>query len=405
MNRQSDRQKFMRTDPAAMEPLLPVQVADLADLALKITAEAGALEGMLTPQLHTELRELLRITNSYYSNLIEDHNTRPIDIYRAMAADYSADPERRDLQIESRVHIETQKWMEAYLSECPDTQITSVDFLRQLHRRFYEHCPASFRSIEHNGELIELIPGEIRDRDVEVGRHIAPSHESLDRFMKRFEAFEDTKQAGHMKLIAAAASHHRLAWIHPFLDGNGRVTRLFSEAYLLRVMPRGYGLWSVSRGLARDRERYKEMLALADSPRQGDYDGRGNLSEKGLASFCKFYLDTMLDQISYMRKQLALETVQARITHYFGQREAGVLDEPPLKAGSADIVLYVWARGQVARGDIYRILGVSERTARDMLKGLIEDGILGSQSAKGDVFIKLPHHFVQALFPNLFPPY
>lgn len=393
----------MYTDPSAMEPLFPSQVAELADLALQITAEAGALEGMLTPQLYTELRELLRITNSYYSNLIEDHNTRPVDIYRAMAADYSADPSRRDLQLESLAHIETQKWMENHLSEFPHTQITSEAFLCQLHRVFYEHCPEAFRTIEYEGKVIELVPGEIRDRDVIVGRHVAPAHESLVRFMNRFGAYEDTKQAGHMKLIAAAASHHRLAWIHPFLDGNGRVARLYSEAYLFRSMPKGYGLWSVSRGLARNREVYREKLALADAQRQGDYDGRGNLSDRGLADFCKFYLETMLDQITYMRQQLALDTVQARITHYITQREAGVLDQPPLKAGSAEIVRYVWSQGQVARGDIYRILGVSERTARDMLKALLDDGILGSSSAKGDVFIKLPHHFVVALFPNLFP--
>lgn len=40
----------------------------------------------------------------------------------------------------------------------------------------------------------------------------------------------------------------------------------------------GTSLWSVARGLARDEDRYKALLARADGPREGDRDGRGNLS-------------------------------------------------------------------------------------------------------------------------------
>lgn len=57
------------------------------------------------------------------------------------------------------------------------------------------------------------------------------------------------------RLIAIAAAHQRLAWIHPFGDG----------------------LWTLSRGLARYKERYYTALETADQARQGDRDGRGNL--------------------------------------------------------------------------------------------------------------------------------
>jgi len=79
------------------------------------------------------------------------------------------------------------------------------------------------------------------------------------------------------KIIGVAASHHRLLWIHPFIDGNGRVTRLLSHA-LLRELDVGSELWSVSRGLARRVAEYKSSLQAADEPRRGDLDGRGNLT-------------------------------------------------------------------------------------------------------------------------------
>jgi len=43
--------------------------------------------------------------NCYYSNLIEGHNTLPIDIDRALRDDYAGDPKRRNLQLEARAHM------------------------------------------------------------------------------------------------------------------------------------------------------------------------------------------------------------------------------------------------------------------------------------------------------------
>jgi Fic family protein len=86
--------------------------------------------------------------------------------------------------------------------------------------------------------------------------------------------------------MAAIASHHRLMWIHPFLDGNGRVARLYTDACFCRLPLPGYGLWNVSRGLARRRDEYMAALTSADAPRRNDYDGRGSLSNDELARFC-----------------------------------------------------------------------------------------------------------------------
>jgi Fic family protein len=64
----------------------------------------------------------------------------------------------------------------------------------------------------------------------------------------RFDESAPERFSRAERLVAIAASHHRLLWIHPFSEGNGRVARLLSHA-LLRRAGVGSPLWSVARGL------------------------------------------------------------------------------------------------------------------------------------------------------------
>ncbi len=69
-----------------------------------------------------------------------------------------------------------------------------------------------------------------------------------------------------------ATAHHRLNYIHPFLDGNGRVSRLLSHVMALSAGIGAHGLWSVSSGLARgltSRGDYKRMMGLRRLPPAG----------------------------------------------------------------------------------------------------------------------------------------
>jgi len=86
-----------------MEPLLIRESAhhrgELADLALDLTAKSTALRKSLPEGIFHALSDLVRSMNCYYSNLIEGHDTHPVDIERALNEDYSADPIQRDLQL------------------------------------------------------------------------------------------------------------------------------------------------------------------------------------------------------------------------------------------------------------------------------------------------------------------
>jgi Fic family protein len=233
-----------------------------------------------------------------------------------------------------------------------------------------------------------------------VGIHLAPGASSLASFLDRFHAAYGNPQLNAVKkVIATAASHHRLAWIHPFLDGNGRVTRLFSHAYLVKAGIDGHGMWTVSRGLARNRDDYLAALAAADSHRQGDMDGRGNLSNKGLTGFCTFFLEKALDQIDFMSSLLDVDGLLKRMLGYVDRQT--VLGE--LQPESGYILREVLLRGEVPRGEAARVTGKPERTARRILKDLLDKKLLRAETEKGPVRLSFPSRAVGYYFPRLYP--
>ncbi len=401
----------MYRKPSEMEPLLPSGADDLEDLAREVVSRSAALGGQLHPVPRQAVVELLRLVNSYYSNLIEGHSTHPVDIERAMREDYSSDPARRNLQRESLAHINCQRAVETRLREQPDLNPAAGDFICWLHRLFYEHLPIELRRIkdEKSGEELEVVPGEIRQREVVVARHVGPSSAHLAAFLDRFAtAYSPDRQHGLMPLIATAASHHRLMWIHPFLDGNGRTTRLYSDACFQRLPLRGYGLWNVSRGLARRRQDYMAHLSSADAHRQNDYDGRGNLSNRGLVRFCRFFLATCLDQIDFMHGLLQLDGLLDRLSGYVSMRGTKLIPGPrpegqTLKPEAAYMLQEVLLRGEMSRGEIIRASGMAERTGRMLLRQLLDEELLLSDSPKGSVRLNFSTHLAGHLFPDLYP--
>jgi Fic family protein len=393
-----------------MEPLYPARTDALEDLARELVAASAKLEGRLAPATLEGVRALLRVINSYYSNLIEGHSTHPIDIERAMREDYSKDQEKRDLQIESQIHIEVQEEIIRRLTEEPDLNVASPEFLCWIHERFYHRTPERLRWVKsESGERAYVDAGLVRNRHVEVGQHVAPAHEALDSFLERFSSFYDpAKQHGLGPLIALAAAHHRLMWIHPFLDGNGRVARLFTDAYFLRSRVTGYGLWNVSRGLARERDNYRSHLAAADAPREGDLDGRGNLSNRTLTEFCEFFLNVCLDQARYMDSLLALDKFLGRLEKYaqlrFTQMIPGPKDETdPLRPEAGLILRTVATGGEMARGEVFRLAGIHPRTGSKVLQTLLEEALVVSESPKGPVRLGFPTHAAGYWFPDLYP--
>ena len=393
-----------------MTPLLPEEAGELQDLALEVIQKSAALGNRQHPVTLDMLRELLRIINSYYSNLIEGHSTHPHDIVRAMQKEYDSEPAKRNLQMESVAHIAVQRDIEKKLQIESIVNIAGREFLCNIHREFYRQLPEEFRIVKNpeTGKESLVMPGELRDESVKVGYHQPPGHDSLKLFLDRFgEFYAPDRHHGALKLVAAAAAHHRLMWVHPFLDGNGRVARLFTEAYFHRIPVHGFGLWSVSRGLARRNVDYKSGLARADALRRNDLDGRGNLSNEGLVHFCRFFLDVCLDQVEYMGGLLRLEKLVERVRRYVELRNSGMIPGPAgekgLRAEAARMLQDILMRGEAARGSVISASGLKERTGRNLLGQLIEEGLLVSDTPKGEVRLGFPIHAAGWFFPDLYP--
>lgn len=387
-----------RIEPCFFEEHIP---AELADLSVDIQREASGLGQGLHPDSAAELADLVRVMNCYYSNLIEGHNTRPRDIEKALAGAELED-ETRPLALEARAHVIVQRAIDEMHRNGTLPIPTSVEFLTWVHQTFYDEMPEEFRVIEHpNGTFEPIVPGRMRqqgDSEVSVGRHNPPSSARVAAFMEHFDKrFQIAARSASGRIIAIASAHHRLNYIHPFPDGNGRVSRLMSHAMALNAGIGGQGLWSISRGLARglqDRGEYKRMMDLADSPRRGDRDGRGNLSEAALKTFSAWFLNVSLDQITFSAKLFDLAGLDKR----YRRLVADTIEDKR----APDLISAVLRHGMLDRGDAQVVLKTSERTSRNTLKKLTTAGYLTSSSPKTPVRLAFPLDYRERLFPNLF---
>ncbi len=387
-------------NPSLMEPLVlssssPHQ-RELTDLALELATESAAFRSSIPPAFVTALSVLVRAMNCYYSNLIEGHDTHPIDIERALKKNYSKDPLKRNLQLEAEAHIAVQAWIDG--GGVSQRALTTASVL-ELHKRFYDLLPEELLWMEDpkSGEKIKVVPGQLRKRDVQVGNHIAISSGSLERFMQRFESAYG-KLSKSESIVAVAASHHRLLWIHPFLDGNGRVARLMSYAVLLDFLETG-GIWSVARGLARKQADYKKHLMECDQPRRGDLDGRGALSEQALAAFTRFFLETCIDQAKFMRSLVRPDILRSRVLRW-AKEETDVGNLPPRSASILESLLLL---GELPRGDAQSILNTSPATSRRVISALTQQGVLISDSTRAPVRLAFPASLAARWLPGLFP--
>jgi Fic family protein len=383
-----------------MDPLLFSEGSrhrpSLTDLSVELAAKAAGFRRSLPPGVLIALSDLVRSMNCYYSNLIEGHDTHPIEIERALKKDYSQDLKKRNLQLEARAHISVQQWID---NGGLAGRETTKGAAWEIHKRFCDLLPDELLWVEdkETGKRIHVESGALRDRDVEVGSHVPISPGAVPRFMQRFEeVFSGLGKAEG--ILATASMHHRLLWIHPFLDGNGRVARLMSHAQFLRLLDTG-GVWSVARGLARSVTEYKALLANCDLQRRSDLDGRGNLSEEALAEFTNFFLRTCLDQVVFMEELMQPDRLRARVLVW--AEEEARLGKLPQRAGQLlEAVLY---RGGLPRGEVAALLGIPDRSARRITSELLQQGVFVSNSTRAPLRLAFPAALASRWMPGLFP--
>jgi Fic family protein len=404
---------IMKADKSAknasdsVQRIEPARLEDVPESLVNIVAELSAASARLGHALHprtaVNLAELVRIMNTYYSNLLEGHSTRPKDIERALDGQFDENQGRRNLQIEAAAHVRVQAEIDRMDAEGRLPEPASAEFVCRLHREFYQKSPAEMLRIGGGDRTFVMEPGEWRSRpehDVAVGRHQPPSSDRVPDFMTYFaDRYRFDRLGKAARILAIPAAHHRFNYIHPFPDGNGRVSRLMSHAMAHMAGIGAHGLWSISRGLARgleSRGEYKRMMDHADMPRQGDLDGRGNLSQRALTDFTLWFLGVCLDQVAFMSSLFEIDTLARRLRVFVDRSER-------LRPEAARLLQEALIRGEFERGEISRITGLPERTARRVLNDLTRSGLLASDTAKGAVSMRFPIDALEILFPRLFP--
>lgn len=387
------------------QPLFPEErvLGPLQERAAELVKECLTLQGQAGESMLRALRPRLRAMNSYYTNKIEGQHTRPADIERAIQQDFSADVAIARKQRLAVAHMEIEAELETRLGNVAPAEIFSPLLVSQIHGLLYSKLPAA-DCVTDDGETI--VAGEYRKKDVRAGQHVAPPCENIDALMQSWAAGYSKLAGTEALLIGAACSHHRLLWVHPFIDGNGRATRL--HTYLaLHALGLTQGLWSPMRGLARTQAQYYAKLSNADAPRRNDLDGRGTLSQEELVAFAAYFLDVCLDQVRFMREKLDLASLKDRLRTLLINLQAEPWsvgsEKSVVKIEALEALHYVAMAGPVERASFVRMTGLGERTGRRVMASLLDFGVLTETSSRSPISFGVPLQSLRYLFPNLWP--
>ncbi len=158
-------------------------------------------------------------------------------------------------RLEQENIVEAMHWLEAARPK----DILDEAFIRTLHRRMFGRVwkwAGKFRDSDKNiGIAKERIGVALRDLCEDTKAQIAHATYTPDEIASRF--------------------HHRLVWIHPFPNGNGRHARLLTDLLLEKVLRRPRFSWGGMSGIPEGNIRADYLAALRAADK-GDY---GKLAE------------------------------------------------------------------------------------------------------------------------------
>lgn len=388
-------------------------LGEYQDKLLDLHRRDTELNNNIPESIRQSMENLLMLVNCYYSNKIEGNPTHPKDLMKAYEKG-----EHKEEMTSSRELNEMLAHLEVQLKERRKTlspaEVVSQNYIKLIHQEFYENLPVEFRYLRNvegrvvkddSGNPFLIEPGVYRQHRVKVGHHEPPEPIEVPPYMAWVEkAYRQDRIFGTNKFLAAAGLHHRLAWIHPFSDGNGRVIRLVTDNYIKLAGFGGYGLWSITRGFARDVDAYYSALARADMVRQGNTDGRGVLSDQGLKEFTQYFIDTALDQVKFFADLIEPQKLNIRIDYYFDMRSKQALPSSgkplkPLKLVARDIYKTL-LQGPKGRDEMAEYLDKDPKTLRPVIKQMVDEKLIEASPRK-PMKARLSTESVEFFFPNL----
>ena len=252
------------------------------------------LDSTTPAYLFYQLKRLFHLFESVGSARIEGNNTTVAEYIETKIEGETASP-REDEGIQEIANIEfAMGYIEEYIGSGYPINETFLKAIQQI-------------IVQDLGREGDMYAGAYRPANVRIANssHCPPESNLVPVYMEELFSFLRDDASFQFDLIKVALAHHRLVWIHPFNNGNGRTVRLFTYALLLHYK---FGVDIADRIInptaifCSDRDRYYQMLSEADSG-----------EEDKLLAWCEYVLSGLKVEIEKVKRLCDYDYVQRRI--------------------------------------------------------------------------------------------
>ncbi|MFA7244894.1 MAG: Fic family protein [Candidatus Magasanikbacteria bacterium] len=327
------------------------------------------LGGPVPPYIFFQLKNIFQILESIGSARIEGNRTTLAEyvekIIENKAKNSKSEKDREISNIERAIEF----------IENNVNNKTKIDraLISEIHKILVEGLTPS-----PNGEGSRY-PGQLRPVNVSIGKaeHVPPDFMKVPDYFEEFIKFINQPLDSQYHLLVVALSHHRMAWIHPFDNGNGRLVRMFTYALLIkqRFQVKNGRILNPTAVFCMDRDKYYQMLSLADTGEE----------EKTL-QWCSYVLEGLREEIEKIDKLLDLSYMTNNILL---PMLSFALDNEHITKREHEILAYlVKSKDMIIKSsDLEKIIGEESSVQRSrILKRLKDKKMLISINPKGRVY-------------------
>lgn len=320
-----------------------------------------SLKGTTPKWLFFDLKNVMQMLESLTSARIEGNRTTVMGVVEAVIQQDASTNDEQILEIakiqdaifyiESKIK-EAQKQSEEF--------VLDEAFIKELHRITVE-------GLTREGSKT---PGQFRTEPVAISqaKHRPPAPSLVNSHMKDLVQFINEPNAPQHDLLKTAIAHHRIAWIHPFDNGNGRVTRLVTYAMLAKqgfIDDKGFHILNPTAIFCSDRSKYYDMLAVADT-----------LDERALENWCEYVLGGIKTEVQKIDRLLNADFSKTQII-----RPALELARQKnwLNGDEYEVMLIAMEKNLIQAGDVLPIFGTGPSArvqASRVISRLKEQGYL-----------------------------
>lgn len=248
------------------------------------------LGGPVPPYIFFQLKDIFQMMESLGSARIEGNHTTLAEfvekIIDQIPKDTKEESVREIFNIERAI-----KFIEDNISE--NGKITRAH-ISELHKIIVDGLtpPNSGEGSNYPGDLRPINVG------IQGSSHVPPDKVKVPEYFDELIAFVNADTDPQNHLLVTALSHHRMAWIHPFDNGNGRLIRMFTYALLIKQGFKVHNgrILNPTAIFCMDRNEYYRNLGLADT---GEKDK--------VLQWCQYVLEGLRKEIEKIDKLLDLK--------------------------------------------------------------------------------------------------